>query len=149
MTRLMNLSVLLAVLLGSLLLVVAATTFAEQKERLGNYDVHYVVVRSSFVNEAIAERYGIVRGRDRALMNISILDDGEAVRAELGGTVTNLLEQQTMLEFREVQEGPAIYYLAEVRYTDRETLRFAVDITLPDGETRTLRFQQKMYWDGR
>ena len=44
-------------------------------------------------------------------------------------------------------EGPAIYYLAEVKHTDRETLRFAVTITAQDGVGRELRFQQQMFWD--
>ena len=122
---------------------------AEQQQRLGPYEVHYVVVRSSFFSEAIAEQYDIVRGRDRALMNISVLENGAPVTAALGGTVINLLEQRTTLEFREVEEGSAVYYLAEVRYTDRETLRYRVTITGPDGIERELAFQQKMYWDGR
>jgi hypothetical protein len=129
--------------------LLTAAALAEQKQRLGPFDVHYVVVRSTFFSEAIAEKYGIVRGRDRALMNLSILEDDKPVAVELTGQVTNLLEQRTDLDFREVREGSAIYYLAEMRYTDRETLRFRVAITTPDGIERELTFQQKMYWDGR
>ena len=65
----------------------------------------------------------------------------------LNGEVTNLLEQRAGLDFREIREGDAIYYLAEVRHTDRETLRFHVEITTPDGITRALKFQQQMFWD--
>lgn len=129
--------------------LLAAAAFAEQKQRLGPFDVHYVVVRSTFFSENIAEKYDIVRGRDRALMNLSIIEDDVPVAAELSGQAINLLEQRTDLDFREVREGTAIYYLAEVRYTDRETLRFRVTITTPDGIERELTFQQKMYWDGR
>jgi hypothetical protein len=129
--------------------LLTAAALAEQKQRLGPFDVHYVVVRSTFFSEAIAEKYGIVRGRDRALMNLSILEDDKPVAVELTGQVTNLLEQRTDLDFREVREGSAIYYLAEMRYTDRETLRFRVAITTPDGIEREHTFQQKMYWDGR
>lgn len=131
------------------LALLPVTAIAEQKQRLGSFDVHYVVVRSTFFNAAIAEKYGIVRGRDRALMNISVLDEDQPVAVELSGQAINLLEQRAELEFREVREGTAIYYLAEVRYTDRETLRFRVAITTPDGVERELSFQQKMYWDGR
>ena len=126
------------------------TVSAEQMQRLGPFDVHYVVVQSTFFSEEIAGRYGIVRGRDRALLNLSVLDEtGKAVRAEVSGTVTNLLGQLSALEFREVVEGPATYYLAEVRHTDRETLRFAVTITADDGVSRELTFQQQMFWDDR
>ena len=146
MNQLSNLLLAALLVVGA---IGAASARAEQKQLLGPYEVHYVVVRSSFFSEAIAERYGIVRGRDRALMNISVLANGQPVAASLDGTVINLLEQRQPLEFREIREGSAIYYLAEVRYTDRETLRFRVDLTGPDGTTRSLAFQQKMYWDGR
>lgn len=121
---------------------------AEQMKRLGPYDVHYVVVQSTFFSEEIASRYEIVRGRDRALLNVSVLDEhGSAVPARLEGTVTNLLGQVAPLEIREVREGPAIYYLAEIKHTDRETLRFAISITAEDGVARELTFQQQMFWD--
>ncbi len=139
---------LLRTVITLMLATVPAILQAEQKQRLGPYDVHYVVVQSTFFSAEIAERYQIVRGRDRALLNISVLNgSGSPVRAMLEGTVTNLLGQVTPLDFREVLEGEAVYYLAEVKHTDRETLRFAVSITTDDGVRRELRFQQQMFWD--
>lgn len=139
---------LAATLLAALLL--AAPLQAEQKKMLGPYEAHYVVVQSTFFNEETAAKYGIVRGRDRALMNLSFLDGSlRPVPVSLDGVTRNLLSQETALDFREVREGDAIYYLAEVRHTDRETLRFRIQVTTPDGETRTLEFQQQMFWDGR
>lgn len=132
------------------LLAVALPASAEQKQRLGDWDVHYVLIQSSFLKPEIAARYGIVRGRDRALLNISVLgDDGLPVAVNIGGTVRNLLEQTTALDFRRVEEGTAIYYLAEVRHTDRETLRFAIDIVPPDGSQQRLQFMQQMFQDPR
>lgn len=131
-------------------LLLAPSAQAEQFRRLGAWDVHYVVIRTSFLKPDIAARNNIVRGPDRALLNISVLgQDGQPVAAELSGTVRNLLEQVTPLEFQTVREGEAIYYLAQIRHTDRETLRFAIDIVPPDGITQQLRFQQQMYEDGR
>ena len=57
---------------------------AEQKQMLGPYEAHYVVVQSTFFNEAVAEKYGIVRGRDRALMNLSFLDESLTARFRCG-----------------------------------------------------------------
>lgn len=137
-------------LIAGLLLPLAPSAQAEQFRRLGAWDVHYVVIRTSFLKPDIAARNNIVRGPDRALLNISVLgQDGQPVAAELSGTVRNLLEQVTPLEFQTVREGEAIYYLAQIRHTDRETLRFAIDIVPPDGITQQLRFQQQMYEDGR
>jgi hypothetical protein len=123
---------------------------AEQKQMLGPYEAHYVVVNSTFFSEEVAARYDLIRGRDRALVNVSFLDDsGTPVPVSLTGTVTNLLGQVEELEFREVREGSAIYYLAQIRHTDRETLRFKVQVRTPDEQTRELAFQQQMFWDGR
>ncbi|MFM8354627.1 MAG: DUF4426 domain-containing protein [Gammaproteobacteria bacterium] len=136
--------------LAGLLLTLMPSAQAEQFRRLGAWDVHYVVIRTSFLKPEIAARNNIVRGRDRALLNLSVLGrDGQPVAAEVTGTVRNLLEQVQPLEFQTVREGSAIYYLAEVRHTDRETLRFAIDIVPPDGIPQQLRFQQQLYEDGR
>jgi len=141
---------LLAASCLAITLMAAVSALAEQKKMLGPYEAHYVVVQSTFFSEDVAAKYDIVRGRDRALMNLSFLDDSlTPVAVQLTGIVKNLLSQETELDFREVREGPAIYYLAEVRHTDRETLRFRIEVTTPDGEARTLEFQQQMFWDGR
>ena len=138
------------VAIGLLILFTAPAVQAEQKQMLGPYEAHYVVVQSTFFSEEVAGKYGIVRGRDRALMNLSFLDESlTPVAVSLNGISKNLLSQEVDLEFREVREGDAIYYLAEVRHTDRETLRFRIQVTTPDGEVRELAFQQQMFWDGR
>jgi hypothetical protein len=134
----------------SLLLAACPLANAEQMRRLGAWDVHYVVIRTSFLTPEIASRHGIVRGPDRALLNVSVQGgDGKPVAAEVTGTMRNLLEQTSPLEFAEVREGEAIYYLAQLRHTDRDTLRFAIDIQPPDGTTQRLEFQQQMFVDGR
>ncbi|RPH92877.1 MAG: DUF4426 domain-containing protein [Lysobacterales bacterium] len=140
---------LLAVTAG-LLLSGAPAAHAEQLQRLGDWDVHYALIRTSFLKPDIAARHGIVRGPDRALLNISVIGgDGKPVVAGVSGRVRNLLEQDTPLEFQEVREGAAVYYLAEVRHTDREVLRFFIDVAPPDGTAQRLEFQQQMYLDGR
>jgi hypothetical protein len=133
-----------------LILISTPAVLAEQKQRLGDWDVHYILFQTSFLKPDIAARHGIVRGRDRALLNISVIGtDGLPVAASITGRFRNLLEQTSILEFQEIQEGTAVYYLAEVRHTDRETLRFVIDITPPDGIPQQLRFQQQMFSDPR
>lgn len=122
----------------------------EQKRRLGDWDVHYVLIPTLFLKPDIAAEYRITRGRDRAMLNLSVLNQaGEPVRATVTGTARNLLEQQITLQFREVVQGEAIYYLAEIRHSDRDVLRLSIDILPPDGRPRVLEFQQQMYWEGR
>ena len=136
-------------LLAGLLLTWSALGFAEQKLEFDGYELDYVVIPASFLSAEVAKRYGLVRGKGRALVNLSLLKDGVAVRAQVvSGTVKNLLSQQQTLEFDTVVEGDAIYYLAQLRHSDRDTLTFNLSITPPGQPARALTFQQKLYADG-
>ena len=132
------------VLLCSLLL--SGTAQAEQKQVLGNWDVHYIVVNTTFLSPDVAKTYNIVRSKYSALVNISVLDatTHQAQSAALTGTATNLLGVKKSLNFRKVEEGDAIYYLATLSFDDPETFRFAIGVQ-QGNTTRTLKFQQKLY----
>ena len=136
-----------AAMLGALL---ALPAWAERMERLGPFEAHYSLFPTLMLSPDVAGNYGIARGRDRALLNVSILDgDGKPVRAEVSGVVRDLLGQPKPIGFREVLEGEAVYYLAEIRHADEEVLRFTIDVRTPDGVSRSFAFQQKMYWEER
>ena len=131
-------------------LLLAASAAAERKQAISSFEAHYTLVPTLFLKPAVAADYGITRSRDRALLNVSVLDaDGRPVRVQISGSVRNLLEQQQTLDLREVTEGEAVYYMTEVRHTDREVLRFRFDVVTPDGGRHQFDFQQQMYWEGR
>lgn len=135
-------------LMPLLLLAFAFTVNAEQKEQLGQWDVHYIVVNSTFFSPEIARQYGVVRSQYNALVNISVLDTASQKAQTVGmqGTATNLLGTEKELAFKKVQEGDAIYYLAVFNFRNDETYRFNIEIRR--GNTvETLKFQQKMYVD--
>ncbi|MEM7077309.1 MAG: DUF4426 domain-containing protein [Pseudomonadota bacterium] len=124
-----------------------AVANAEQKRVFGDFEVHYIVLPTTFLRPDVANRYSITRAQDRALINISVLDgNGEPVAARVTGRGENLLGQLQTLSFREVREPPAIYYLALLRHSDEEHIRFQIDVELPDGMPAQLEFQQKLYW---
>ncbi len=111
-----------------------------------------MVLASTRIKPEIAEQHGIVRGRDRALVNIALRDTNvarEAMTAAIPGrlsdTATNLLGQVTELRFREVREDEAIYYLATLKHIDEEIFRFDIEIRIQGQTPRHLRFQQKLY----
>ncbi|GFD67046.1 hypothetical protein KUL106_03090 [Alteromonas sp. KUL106] len=124
------------------------SAFAEQKETLGEWDVHYMVVSTPFLTPEVAANYGIVRSKFNALVNISVLDkaSGEAQRVDMTGTAKNLLGNTRKLTFKKVEEGDAIYYLAVLPFRDQETFRFEIDVQ-KGPRKQTLKFQQKMYVD--
>lgn len=123
---------------------------AENMKKLGSMNVHYMAIGSTFFTPEIAKVYGITRSRYNGLVNISVLDNTKAGNpaktVSISGQAKNNLGQFKDLEFQEVKEGDAIYYLAQVSYNDEETLHFTLDIF--DGkEKQQLKFSQKFYVD--
>ena len=144
-----KISTLLFGLLGSLLLIKSSAAHAEQKQQLGEWDVHYMVVSTPFLTPEVAASYGIVRSKFNALVNISVLDavTGTAQRVSVSGTAKNLIGTTKTLTFKKVEEGDAIYYLAVLPFRDRENYRFSIDVQR--GNTmQTLNFKQEMFVDG-
>lgn len=139
-----------AFLVGSVMLLAnlffSGAALSEQKETLGNWDVHYIAFNSTFITPDIAKHYGIVRSKYNGVINISVLDKADQVAqsAVLSGTARNLLGVSKKLTFKEVSEGEAIYYLAVLPFSDQETFRISVQIN--DGlEQQVLNFQHKFY----
>jgi uncharacterized protein DUF4426 len=129
-------------------MVLSNAAFAEQKQVFDDFEVHYIVLPTTFLNAKVANKYNLPRGRDRALVNVSVLDkDGQPVVAKVVGRSENLLGQRQQLDFTEVVEGEAIYYLALLRHADEEFHKVALDVTLPNGRLGEIRFQQQMFWD--
>ena len=108
------------------------------------------MVNTTFLSPEVGAQYGIVRGKDRAILNLALrehLADGNAVNRamELKGRTWDLFQNQ-FFEFQEIREGPAIYYIGEFEFTDEE-LRFFNITFLPEGTSESLefRFQHKVY----
>ena len=53
----------LVALLAGILSALSASAFAEQKQTLGEWDVHYMVVSTPFLTPEVAANYGIVRSK--------------------------------------------------------------------------------------
>jgi hypothetical protein len=131
------------------LILLCAISFrvgAEQKKTLGDWDVHYIVVNSTFFEPEVARQYGIQRSQFNALVNISVLakNNKEAQSVALTGKATNLLGTTKKLSFKEVEEGDAIYYLAQIPFRHKETYRFEVDVR-SGNDTEKLIFRHEFY----
>ncbi len=136
-------------LLAGLWLLLSLPAQAEQAARFADVDVHYVVFNTLFLQPEIARRYQVTRAGNRALLNLSVLDkEGVPQTAQLSAWFTNLLGQRTDLQLREVQDGEAIYYLAEFRYSDQDQLRFYVQVTTGAGQRHSFDFSQRMFREG-
>ena len=135
----------IALLLMSLCLSLPA--LAEQKQSYGDLDVHYSAFNSGFLQPEIAAATGLVRSKTQGVVNVAVLKAGTASSAKVSGTVKNLLGQSTALNFKEVKEGKAIYYLAQFPFEQRETLRFTLNVTAADGVPHSFDFNQEFFPD--
>ncbi|WP_337840923.1 DUF4426 domain-containing protein [Rheinheimera sp.] len=119
---------------------------AEQKKTLGNWDVHYMALDSTMLDPAIAKTYGIERSHLNALLNISVLNsvDQQPQQVEIQGNVKDLFGKTTVLSFKQVTEGKAVYYLAQLPVRNEQHLTFVIDIR--QGTTQQqLQFSQTFY----
>ncbi|NRD75008.1 DUF4426 domain-containing protein [Shewanella sp. VB17] len=142
---------MLKIILSTLILSLSfvSNVFAEQKQKIGNFDIHYVALSSTFLTPSIANSYGIKRSSYSGIINISVLDTSQAdhppVAVEISGIANNLLDARIDLKFREIREGRAIYYVAEVPYRDDQEVNFQVAIKYGKKLNTQLKFKQKFY----
>ena len=143
----MTMSATLTVLISAAAMIFSPLSIAEQMQRFGQYELHYIVIPTTMLKPDIAAHYNISRGKDRALVNVSVLNsDKKAVQAKITGDSQNLLGQLQDLDFKQVTEGEAIYYLTEIRFADQEVHRIKIEATAPDGRSTLLKFNQKLHW---
>lgn len=140
-------------LLSLVLFLFSGSVFAESKT-FGNYTVHYIAVNSTFLTPEIAAQYKIVRSARRAFLNIAVLrnnTDGSTtpVAAKVEGGKRNLMQQTGDIDFAEVREGEAIYYIGQFDFSNAEIVRFSVQVT-PQGESaaQTIEWSTQLYSDG-
>lgn len=141
--------ILLALLATSLLLM-AHVALADSRDFDGR-TIHYSLSPTTYLTPEVAAAYRIQRSATRNLVTIAILDgsapDAPPLAATLEGEARNLLGQIQPLRFQEVREGNAIYYIATIDFSSEEMWRFAIDITLSDGNSTRLAFDKTLYAD--
>jgi len=139
-----------------LLLLLSALSFssyAEKSQDFGDYTIHYNAFRSDSLTPEIAKAYQLKRRNNQMVVNITVRKRGEKgattpAKASVSGFASNLTGQVKNLEFREIHDGDAIYYLAQAQISNRETLKFDIKAS-PVGEkiNASVKFKQEFYTD--
>jgi hypothetical protein len=120
-------------------------------EKFGDYTVHYNVFNSTNIPAKVAETYKLVRGKDRALVNISLTktENGSpslGLPAVVSGVQKNLMQQKQGLEFIEIKEGEATYYLAPFVFNNEELLHFDISVSSDENaQPMTFTFYRTLY----
>ena len=120
---------------------------------IGNHVVHFSAQSTDQLPPAVAREYNIVRSKNRAMLNVSVLrkPDNLPVAAEVSVNTVNLTGQLKNVTMRKIEEPGdivAIYYIGDTTVANREVLVFDISIK-PDGEDTAsrVRFKRQFYSD--
>jgi hypothetical protein len=130
--------------------VLTAEAASETTKDIGDHVVHFNAMTTDQLPAEIAREYKILRSRDRAMLNVSVIAkrDKSPVPATVVVKTANLTGQMKNVSMRRVDEQEAIYYIGETSVANRETLIFDILVT-PEGVDRptALRFKREFYTD--
>ncbi len=120
---------------------------------IGDYVVHFSAQSTDQLPPAVARAYNIVRSKNRAMLNVSIIRKSDKLPVAGNVTVktvnlTGQLKNITMRKIEEPGETVAIYYIGETPVANRETLVFDIRVT-PEGAGKAsdVRFKREFYTD--
>ena len=117
---------------------------------IGDHTVHFSAQNTDQLPPEVARAYNIVRSRNRAMLNVSVLEKGTntPVTADVAVKTVNLTGQLKNVTMRMIQEQEAIYYIGETPIANQETLIFDISVR-PEGvaEASDVRFKRQFYTD--
>lgn len=113
----------------------------------GDIKIFYSAFESSFIAPEVAVAYNFVRGKDKGLVNIAVVQTlGQGMPANITGQVSNILQQSQQLEFIPIKEQNTIYYLAPFEFDNEDFLTFKIKVDSPISKgPYSFKFQKKMY----
>lgn len=127
----------------------AGVTYAD----IGDHSVHFSAQSTDQLPPEVARQYNIVRSKNRAMLNVSVIReaDNKPVYAMVTVKTVNLTGQLKNITMRPIEEPgdpPAIYYIGDTAVANRETLVFDISVK-PEGaeEASDVRFKRQFYSD--
>ncbi|AFP29467.1 DUF4426 domain-containing protein [Marinobacter sp. BSs20148] len=137
----------------ALVLLCCAGLAQADSKNFGEYTVSWSVLPSTFLTPEIAKENNLQRSKGIGIVNVAIMQTSangslSPVAGQVEGRVTNDIQQVRFLAFRRIQEGSAVYFIAEYQYGTAELLTFNVTAR-PTGHDQELpvRFSQALFND--
>jgi len=135
-----------------LLMGLSGTAVAEKSKNIGDFVVHYNALGTEFLTPETARAYGITRSGNRAMVTISVVKGNmgvtiQPVKAQISIRATNLNQQVKPMEVREIVDQGAIYYIADFKFADGETVDFDVEVVPEGGPRGNIQFRQQFFVD--
>jgi len=114
----------------------------------GDYEMRYGIVPASELPAGVARTYGIVRSKDRVVVNVSVLRRRAdtlplPIDAEVAGDWRTLIGEPQSLSFRPVLEGNAISYIAELPLANQGPITLELRARPPQGSMMTARITRE------
>jgi len=116
----------------------------ERKETFGDVTVHYNTFNSTFLQPDIAKAAELIRSKHQGVINVSVIKDGKQLIANVTGTVKDLTSNSVPLNFRQITEQGAIYYIAQYPVEQQETRTFEIKVQNGD-KINTINFNQELF----
>ncbi|HKM15201.1 MAG TPA: DUF4426 domain-containing protein [Marinospirillum sp.] len=133
------------------------TLLAQDKnmEKVGDYEIYYDVLPTSFLSPQVAQGYSVVRSKGQGMVRVTVLHrltDGssEPVKARVSGHAGNLAGQLNGLSFHthEVGQNQGIFNLATFRFVHDDPMRFNLRVTYSSKQPAyELAFIRRLYMD--
>ncbi len=140
-------------LVAALLTLASLQAQAAGSKDFGEYQLHWSVLPSTFLSPEVARANNLQRSKGIGIVNISIMQEQEdgtlkPVGGQLEGKVSNDIQQVKFLAFRRIQEGDAVYFIAEYQYRSGELMTFNLTAR-PTGHQQDLsvRFAHTLFSD--
>lgn len=126
---------------------------AEQIVRDGDVIIHHSAVRTTLLTPEVAQRFGVRRSRNQALLVLNAQrDEGgplpKPIPATATGYATTLLGHRQTLRLTPKREGDVHYVLATFETLNGEYITLDLQVT-PEGHNNPIavRWQQQFYND--
>jgi hypothetical protein len=116
----------------------------ERKEVFGDVTVHYSAFTSSMLQPDVAAATGLVRSKNQGVLNIAVLKASKPAMAVVSGTVKDLTGRSNPLSFKQITDRGAIYYIAQFKIQQAETLTFDLNVET-GGVSHKLSFNQEVF----
>lgn len=126
---------------------------AEQSTRVGDVTIYHNAITAGTLTPEVAERYGIVRSKNRGVLNVSVIKEqagttGIPLRALVDVDIVDAGDQKTRVPMREIEEQGAVSYLGEFPVGSGQEIEFEIRVRPPGaGTTTTVRMNQEFFTD--
>jgi hypothetical protein len=116
----------------------------ERQETFGDTTVHYNTFNSTYLTPDIAKAAELIRSKNQGVINVSVIKDGKPLVSSVTGTVKDLTSQTVPLNFKQITEQGAIYYIAQYPVDQQEIRTFEIKVQNGD-KINTINFNQELF----